>query len=86
MVTGLGRDEAPDSPHGIYALVLEAEGFEFLMDTRELWKPPRVLVRGGRVEAEIWLDEDNVSFMKEPGLGARDEARILGWCTSTSTT
>jgi len=58
--------------------VLEAEGFEFLMDTRELWKPPRVLVRGERVEAEVWLDEDDVSFMKEPGLGARDEARILG--------
>ena len=47
-----------------YALVHEAEGFQFLIDPRALWKPPRVMVRRGHMEAEIWLDEDNPSFMR----------------------
>jgi len=54
---------SPEAPIR-FALVLEAEGCQFLIDPRALWKPPRVVVRRGHVEAEIWLDEDDFSFMR----------------------
>jgi hypothetical protein len=59
-----------------YALVLEAEGCQFLIDPRALWKPPRVVVRRGHAEAEIWLDEDDVSFMRS-SLDAHAERLVL---------
>jgi hypothetical protein len=46
-----------------YALVLEADDFEFLIETALLWKPPRVLVRRGYAQGEVWLDEADVSFI-----------------------
>ena len=58
------------------ALVLEAEGCQVLIDPRALWKPPRVVVRRGHAEAEIWLDEDNVSFMRSR-LDAHAERLVL---------
>ena len=61
----------------MYALVLEAEDFEFLIDPRDLWKPPRVLVRRGYAEGEVWLDEEDVSFMKPSRFSTRDERRVL---------
>ncbi len=87
------------SPHvvthyrGMYALVLEAEGFEFLIDPALLWKPPRVLVRRGGARTEVWLDETDLSFMRGSKFSVRDQTRILGlvrenfndllmwWCT-----
>ncbi|MGH7461600.1 MAG: hypothetical protein ACREMA_11320 [Longimicrobiales bacterium] len=60
----------------MYALVMEADGFEVLIDPAELWKPPRVLVRQGWRQAEVWLD-DEVSFRKPGKFGRRDEERIL---------
>lgn len=59
-----------------YVLVHEAEGYQFLIDPRALWKPPRVLVRRSHAEAEIWLDEDNVSFMRSR-LDADTERLVL---------
>jgi hypothetical protein len=61
----------------VYALVLEIDDFEFLIDTRDLWKPPRVLVRRGYADAEVWLDEDDVSFAKPSRFIPRDERRVL---------
>lgn len=59
-----------------HALVLETRGFQFLIDPRALWKPPRVLVRRGFMEAEVWLGEDDVSFMRS-GLDEHDERVVL---------
>jgi hypothetical protein len=59
------------------ALVLQTDGFDFLIDTRDLWKPPRVLVRRGVREAEVWLWDDDVEFMKPTTFLEEDEARIL---------
>ena len=61
----------------MYAFVLEADGFEFLIDPAELWKPPRVLVRSGWRQAEVWLDEENISFRRSGRFGQREEAKIL---------
>jgi hypothetical protein len=68
------RERQPE--RGVYALVLEEDGYEFLIDTRDLWKPPRVLVRRGYADGEVWLDEDDVSFVKSRFL-PRDEKRVL---------
>lgn len=77
----------------MYALVLETDDFQFLIDPRDLWKPPRVTVRRGYVETELWLDENDISFMKASKFGVRDQERILAltrenfdellmwWCT-----
>jgi uncharacterized protein DUF4160 len=59
----------------MYALVLEADGYDVLIDPRDLWKPPRVLVRRGWLEAEVWLDD--VSFRRPGKFGEREEKRIL---------
>jgi hypothetical protein len=67
------RERRPE--RGMYALVLEEDGYEFLIDTRDLWKPPRVLVRRGYAEGEVWLDDD-VSFVKSRFM-PRDEQRVL---------
>ncbi|MGH7551483.1 MAG: hypothetical protein ACREMQ_00470 [Longimicrobiales bacterium] len=56
--------------------MLDVEDFQFLIDTRDLWKPPRVLVRRDYAEAEVWLDEADVSFAKASSF-ARDERRVL---------
>lgn len=72
--------EAPGrAMHGVrmYALVLEAEGFEFLIDPKLLWKPPRVTVRQGYLCADVWLDETDISFMKPSRFSVRDQTRIL---------
>jgi hypothetical protein len=61
----------------MYALVLKSEGFEFLIDPALLWKPPRVLVRRGFTQAEVWLDETDISFMKPSRFSVRDQALIL---------
>ena len=61
----------------MYALVLEAEGFQFLIDPRALWKPPRLIVRRGYLTAEVWLDESDISFMKASKFSVRDQTRIL---------
>ena len=61
----------------VYALVLETEGFEFLIDPALLWKPPRVLVRRGYLTTEVWLDETDISFMKPSKFSIRDQSRIL---------
>jgi len=61
----------------MYALVLETDGFRFLIDPRDLWRPPRVLVRRGYAETEIWLSEDDISVMKPGRLIGRDEQRAL---------
>jgi hypothetical protein len=61
----------------MYALVLEREGYEFLIDPVLLWKPPRVLVRRGYARAEVWLDETDVSFMKPNKFSVRDQTQIL---------
>ena len=61
----------------MFALVLEADGFQFLIDPRDLWKPPRVIVRRGYMEAMVWLDETDVSFMKPSKLSVRDQSEIL---------
>lgn len=61
----------------MYALVLEADGFQFLIDPELLWKPPRVLVRRGYTHAEVWLDETDISFMKPSRFSIRDQTRIL---------
>lgn len=62
---------------GTYALVLEAEGFQFLIDPRDLWKPPRVLVRRSYAEGEVWLDEHDISYVKPSKFSSRDERRVL---------
>ncbi len=64
-------------PVRMYALILEAEGYEFLIDPALLWKPPRVLVRRGYMQAEVWLDETDVSFMKPNRFSVRDQTLIL---------
>jgi len=56
---------------------MQTEGFDFLTDTRDLWKPPRVLVRRAFSEAAVWLDEDDISFMKPTGFLEREESHIL---------
>lgn len=77
----------------MYALILETDGFEFLIDPALLWKPPRVLVRRGWLATEVWLDETDISFMKPSKFSVRDQTRILAlvrenfdelmmwWCT-----
>jgi hypothetical protein len=61
----------------MYALILEVEGLEFLVDPALLWKPPRVTVRQGYLSAEVWLDETDISFVKPSRLSVRDQTRIL---------
>ena len=61
----------------MHALILEAEGFKFVIDPRDLWKPPRVIVRKGYLQAEIWLDETDISFMKPNRFSVREQTRIL---------
>jgi hypothetical protein len=61
----------------MYALVLQEEDFDFLIDPRDLWSVPRVIVRNGWREAEVWLDEEGVSFRRPGKFGKRDEERIL---------
>ena len=61
----------------MYALVLEADDYTFLVDTRDLWKPPRVVVRRGFTEADVWLYEDDISFVRPPRFAPYDQERIL---------
>jgi hypothetical protein len=61
----------------MYALVLETDGFQFLIDPRLLWKPPRVLVRRGSIQTEVWLDETDISFLKASRFSVRDQTMIL---------
>lgn len=62
----------------MYALVLETDGYQFLIDPALLWKPPRVLVRRGCVRTEVWLDETDISFIKASKFSVRDQTLILG--------
>ncbi len=59
-----------------YALVLEADGYEFLVDTRDLWRPECVHVRRGPELAAVWLDED-VSFAAPPRLRPAERKHVL---------
>ena len=61
----------------MYALVLETEGFQFLIDEHDLWKPPRAVVRRGYIETTVWLDETDISFLKPSKFSVRDQERIL---------
>ena len=61
----------------MYALVLEAESFQFLIDPAMLWKPPRVVIRRGYLQTEVWLDETDISFMKPSKFSVRDQTLIL---------
>ncbi len=58
------------------ALVLETEGFQFLIDTRDLWRPEWVLVRRGPRCAEVWLQEP-VRFVRPPDFVGADRKRVL---------
>ncbi len=58
-----------------YALVLETEGYELLIDTRDLWRPEWVCVRRGLETAAVWLDD--VSFVKPPRLPPAERRRVL---------
>ena len=60
-----------------YALVLETEGCEFLIDTRDLWRPAWVYVRRGLESADVWLDDDEVSFVKPPHFGPAEQEQVL---------
>lgn len=68
------------APAGPYVLTLEVEDFEFLVEPRLLWGPPRVLVRRGGRTAEVWLDADNVVFSscRPSRLSRFEERRVLG--------
>lgn len=58
-----------------------------------LWKSPRVIVRRAYLTTEVWLDEDDLSFMKSSKFSVNDQVRILAlvrdnfddllmwWCT-----
>ncbi len=70
-------EEQLDRLHGRYGLALERDGLEFLVDPRLLWKPPRVLVRGVDASAEVWLWEDDISFVGPTDFPAADQDRIL---------
>jgi hypothetical protein len=61
----------------MYARVLATDGFEFLIDLRQLWKPPRLIVRRGHLQIEVWLDETDVSFLKASRFSVRDQHLIL---------
>ena len=60
----------------MYALVLEAEGYEFLFDHRNLWKPPTVHVRRGVRQAELWLS-DEVTLKRAGGFIPRETDKIV---------
>jgi hypothetical protein len=60
----------------MYVLALEAEGFQFLFDPGELYKPPIVHVRKGVRQAELWL-EDDVSLRRAGGFIEPDADRIV---------
>jgi hypothetical protein len=61
----------------LYALVHHADGLEFLVDPRDLWKPPRIIVRRGYQQTVVWLDETDISFMKPSKFSVRDQQHIL---------
>lgn len=68
------------APAGLYVLALEVGDFEFLIEPRLLWGPPRVLVRRGGRLAEVWLDESDVAFTsRHPSRLSRfEKRRVLG--------
>ena len=61
----------------MYALVHEQDGLQFLIDPRDLWKPPRLIVRRGQTTTLVWLDETDISFMKPSKFSVRDQEHIL---------
>jgi hypothetical protein len=60
----------------VYVLVLEIEGYEFLAHPADLWRAPRLTVRRGGREGEVWLDEEDISFLWSR-FPEREEERIL---------
>jgi hypothetical protein len=60
-----------------YALVLETDRYEVLIELRHLWKPPRVVVRRGLQTAEIWLFDDDVRPVRPGDFSPPEEHRIL---------
>ena len=60
-----------------FALVLERAGFEFLIDTRDLWRPAYVYVRRGLERGAVWLDDDEVSFVTQPPYGRSERERVV---------
>lgn len=70
-------EDGLDGLGGRYGLVLERDGFEFLVDPRHLWMPPRVLVRRRDRTAEVWLWEGDVSFRRPSDFSRSEDRRIL---------
>jgi hypothetical protein len=70
-------EEALAARSGPYALVMEVDGLELLIDPVLLRMPPRVLVRRGAATAEVWLDEDNVALAGPSGFSRFEERRVL---------
>ena len=59
-----------------YALVLETDGYEFLIDTRDLWRPECVYLRRGCELTAVWLGHP-VSFAAPPRLRPAERKRAL---------
>ncbi len=59
-----------------FALVLETDGFEFLIDTRELWRPPCVYLRRGIEFYAVWLEEE-IGFVKPTRLAPAEREHVL---------
>lgn len=69
--------EDPDCPAGRYALAHEEEGLQFLIDPALLWGPARVLVRRGGGDAEVWLDDGDLSLTRPSRFPPALERRAL---------
>lgn len=61
----------------MYALVMYEDGFEFLVDPRDLWRPPRLFVRRERCVAEVQLEEGDVCLIRAGGFSDPDRRKIL---------
>jgi hypothetical protein len=62
---------------GRYVVAMEIADLEFLMDPRLFYGPPRLLVRRGGQTAEVWLDEDDLRFIRTGPFTEADRRRIL---------
>jgi len=61
----------------MYVRVLEQDDFLVLVDPAMLWKPPRVIVRRGFSQAEVWLDPDHIDFDRPGRFSRRENEQIL---------
>ena len=65
------------APPGRFALVMEVDDLEFLVDPGLLWGPPRVAVRRGLRVAEIWLHPDGPALSSLGRFTELEERRLL---------